>query len=158
MAYTTVSEDSLRTIVFSNLREAIKANLPTGWNFYASYPVSESESNFPCIVLDSAKVTAITPAMRSDTRDFKVDVDVDVYSLASQGKKQNDEGRDYVTKQILDSASTLSGYKLYMNTDTPYDDSGITPFLTRPASPVSKHGQGKLVNSSTITFHFDYHD
>lgn len=158
MAYSTVSEGSLRTIVFSNLREAIKASIPIGWNFYSSYPVSESESNFPCIVLDSAKITAINPTMRSDTRDFKVDVDVDVYTIASQGRKQTDEGRDYVTKQILDLASTLAGYKLYMNTDNPYDDSGVVPFLTRPASPVSKHGQGKLINSSTITFHFDYHD
>lgn len=139
MAAEPVEFATARQNTFATLFTLINDNKLSGWTVKAAFP--EDNTSFPCIVLNPALVKPTILGLDSSCIAIEdIEVEVEFYSLAEQGKDQNDQGRDNVQTTILNNASTLSTNNLVINED-PFDDSNADSFII---------GEQKINTSSSI--------
>jgi hypothetical protein len=120
MAYQTVSKATIRENVFNTVTTLIDSNKLSGWTVLSAYP--EQNPVFPCVVINPAAITVKGLSLDRTKNRFSAEVICDIYSLAKQGKKKNDQGRDNFQNTISANVTALAQYNLLLPTEAMSDE------------------------------------
>lgn len=125
---TEVKLSTIRQDLFSVIFTLINDNKPSGWTVLSAFP--EDNALFPCIIINPAIVKpSIIGLDDSSIIVEDIEVEIEFYAEAKDGKEKIDVGRDNVQNTILSNTSSLDSSKLVLSED-PFDDSNADSFIT----------------------------
>ena len=118
-----VTNATIKVNTFKTLYTLLNANKPSGWTVLSSFP--DSPPVFPCIVIDPARVSVMTPTFRVDARKYDIEVELAFYVQASSRKEALDAGVDEVREVILNNQATFVTNKLVLSSELPFDETEV---------------------------------
>lgn len=118
-----VTNATVKVNTFKTIYTLLNSNKPSGWTVLSSFP--DSAPVFPCIVIEPAKVSIMSPTFRIDARKYDIEVELAFYVKASDRKEALDAGVDTVREVILNNEATFETNKLVLATDIPFDETNV---------------------------------
>jgi hypothetical protein len=146
-----VSEATIRQGVFSAISTLIIANKPTythnGTTYtyivVAEYP--DTDSMFPCIVINKANILMPTITMDAVTLDREIEVPMDFYAKETQGgKKAIDIAQDSIMNTMVGNIPTFIATDKLVPQEDFWQDSGSSVFEDKK----------QVLNTATSTVRF----
>ena len=123
MTYQELQPATIRKNTFNTVFTLLDANKLSGWTIYSAFP--ERNPSFPCIVINPAIVSVDVKSLERSVTRRKIQVKLEYYAYAQDGKEAIDEGRDNDQDVILTSFTTLKTYKMALDTRVPFIDSTV---------------------------------
>jgi len=122
--YKRVALSTIREDIFNNISTLIDSNKPHGWTVVASFP--ESHPTFPCIIINSAKVSFKNHSLLRSKYKQSISLEVEIFALAKSGKEAIDQAKDSIQSTLTAAYGTLRTYGLVLDMENPFTDSDVT--------------------------------
>lgn len=129
-----VAISTVRADVFSAISALLIANKPTytydsatyTYDTVATFP--ESNSSFPCIVLNPASVKIMLLNLDGSGEDYSIEVELEFYAKGSHGKKAIDTALDQVMQTFITNISTFNTTNSLLPMEDYLEESNIDIF------------------------------
>lgn len=141
---------TVRQDAFSAISALIIANKPTytyngtvyTYTVVAEYP--ETDSVFPCIVLNKASINFPVITMDAGTGDTEIEMPIELFAKAKHGKKVIDSALDSLMNTFIGNVSTFISTNKLCPKDDFLQDSGNSTF----------ENKNQIINTATLTVRF----